>query len=157
MWFLKIIFTIVNKELYFIYLLAYLNKMEIEKIFKNLILADFIVMILMVISAMYQPSEISNLYENLNDGLLSNFENFSRILSISLFFLYLFTLNLLYRFISYGKPLYLFLVVAGIVLNYLSGSVIYTAFSGVLDQIGGLISGAILILLYFSPIKDNFR
>jgi len=42
--------------------------MEIEKIFKNLILADFIVIILMVISSMYQPSEISNLYENLNDG-----------------------------------------------------------------------------------------
>ena len=58
--------------------------MEIEKIFKNLILADFIVIILMVISSMYQPSEISNIYENLNDGLLSNFENFSRIVSISL-------------------------------------------------------------------------
>ena len=42
--------------------------MEIEKIFRNLILADFIVIILMVISSMYQPSEISNLYENLNDG-----------------------------------------------------------------------------------------
>ncbi len=131
--------------------------MEIEKIFKNLILADFIVIILMVISSMYQPSEISNIYENLNDGLLSSFENFTRIVSISLFFLYLFTLNLLYRFISYGKPLYLFLVVSGILLNYLSGSVIYTAFSGMLDQIGGLISGAILIFLYFSPIKDSFR
>ena len=43
--------------------------MEIEKIFKNLILADFIVIILMVISSMYQPSEISNIYENLNDHL----------------------------------------------------------------------------------------
>ena len=130
--------------------------MEIEKIFKNLILADFIVIILMVISSMYQPSEVSNLYENLNDGLLYNFENFSRIISISLFFLYLLTLNLLYRFISYGKPLYLFLVIAGIILNYLSGSVIYTPFSGMLDQIGGLISGSILILLYFSPVKNNF-
>ena len=130
--------------------------MEIEKIFKNLILADFIVIILMVISSMYQPSEISNLYKDLNDGLLSNFENFSRIISISLFLLYLLTLNLLYRFISYGKPLYLFLVIAGIILNYLSGSVIYTAFSGMLDQIGGLISGSILILLFFSPVKNNF-
>ena len=130
--------------------------MEIEKIFKNLILADFVIIILMVISSMFQPSEISNIYENLNDGLLQNYENFSRILSISLFFLYLLTLNLLYRFISYGKFLYLFLVVAGIFLNYLSGSVIYTSFGGMLDQIGGLISGAILILLYFSPIKNNF-
>jgi len=131
--------------------------MEIEKIFKNLILADFIVIILMVIASMYQPDEISNIYKNLNDGLLSNFENFSRIVSISLFFLYLFTLNLLYRFISYGKNLYLFLVLAGLMLNYFSGSVVYSAFSGILDQIGGLISGAILILLFFSPIKNNFR
>ena len=131
--------------------------MEIEKVFKNLILADFIIIILMVISSMYQPDEISNIYKNLNDGLLSNFENFSRIVSISLFFLYLFTLNLLYRFISYGKNLYLFLVVAGLMLNYLSGSVVYSAFSGILDQIGGLISGAIVILLFFSPIKNNFR
>tara|TARA_E500000178_G_C16829284_1_gene665257 strand:- start:294 stop:689 length:396 start_codon:yes stop_codon:yes gene_type:complete len=131
--------------------------MEIEKIYKNLILADFIVIILMVIASMYQPDEISNIYKNLNDGLLSNFENFSRIVSISLFFLYLFTLNLLYRFISYGKNLYFFLVVAGLMLNYFSGSVVYSAFSGILDQIGGLISGAILILLFFSPIKNNFR
>tara|TARA_X000000950_G_scaffold238370_1_gene290371 strand:+ start:113 stop:508 length:396 start_codon:yes stop_codon:yes gene_type:complete len=131
--------------------------MEIEKMFKNLILADFIVIILMVIASMYQPEEISNIYKNLNDGLLSNFENFSRIVSISLFFLYLFTLNLLYRFISYGKNLYLFLVLAGLMLNYFSGSVVYSAFSGILDQIGGLISGAILILLFFSPIKNNFR
>ena len=130
--------------------------MEIEKVFKNLILADFVIIILMVISSMYQPSEISNISENLKNGLLDNFENFSRMLSISLFFLYLLTLNLLYRFISYGKSLYLFLVVAGIVLNYFSGSVIYTAFGGMLDQIGGLISGSVLILLYFSPVKNNF-
>tara|TARA_E500000331_G_scaffold280170_1_gene273361 strand:+ start:68 stop:463 length:396 start_codon:yes stop_codon:yes gene_type:complete len=131
--------------------------MEIEKLFKNLILADFIVIILMVISSLYQPDEISNLYENLNDGLLSNFENFSRIVSISLFFLYLITLNLLYRFINFGKPIYLFLVVAGLAFNYFSGSVVYSAFGGVLDQIGGLISGSILVLLYFSPIKNNFN
>ncbi|MDC3178570.1 hypothetical protein OBA41_04540 [Pelagibacteraceae bacterium] len=131
--------------------------MEIEKVFKNLILADFIIIILMVISSMYQPDEISNIYKNLNDGLLSNFENFSRIVSISLFFLYLFTLNLLYRFISYGKTLYFFLVIAGLMLNYFSGSVIYSAFSGILDQVGGIITGAILILLFFSPIKNNFR
>ena len=130
--------------------------MEIEKIFKNLILIDFAVLILIVISAMYQPQEITNMYEVLNDGLLSNFENISRIVSLGLFFLYLIALNLLYRFISYGKPLYLFLIITGILFNYLNGSVIYTSFGGLLDQIGGIISGAILILLYYSPIKNNF-
>ena len=130
--------------------------MELEKIFKNLILIDFGVLILIVISAMYQPEEITSIYENLNDGLLSNFENISTIVSLGLFFLYLITLNLLYRFISYGKPLYLFLVITGILLNYLNGSVIYTSVGGLLDQLGGIISGAILILLYYSPIKNNF-
>ena len=130
--------------------------MELEKIFKNLILIDFAVLILIVISSMYQPQEITNIYNSLNDGLMSNFENISRIVSIGLFFLYLITLNLLYRFISYGKPLYLFLIITGILFNYLNGSVIYTSFGGLLDQIGGIISGAILILLYYSPIKNNF-
>ena len=130
--------------------------MEIEKIFKNLILIDFGVLILIVVSSMYQPQEITNIYDSLNDGLMSNFENISRIVSIGLFFLYLITLNLLYRFISYGKPLYLFLIITGILFNYLNGSVIYTSFGGLLDQIGGIISGAILILLYYSPIKNNF-
>ena len=97
--------------------------MEIEKIFKNLILIDFGVLILIVISSMYQPQEITNIYDTLNDGLLSNFENITRIISLVLFFLYLITLNLLYRFISYGKQLYLFLIITGILFNYLNGSV----------------------------------
>ena len=130
--------------------------MEIEKIFKNLILIDFVVLILIVISSMYQSQEITNMYNALNDGLLSNFEDLSRIFSLGLFFLYLITLNLLYRFISYGKPLYLFLIITGILFNYLNGSVILTPFGGLLDQLGGIISGAILILLYYSPIKNNF-
>ena len=130
--------------------------MEIEKIFKNLILIDFVVLILIVISSMYQSQEITNIYNALNDGLLSNFKDLSRIFSLGLFFLYLITLNLLYRFIAYGKPLYLFLIITGILFNYLNGSVIYTSFGGLLDQIGGIISGAILILLYYSPIKNNF-
>ena len=130
--------------------------MEIEKIFKNLILVDFGVLILIVISSMYQSQEITNMYNVLNDGLLSNFEDLSRIFSLGLFFLYLITLNLLYRFISYGKPLYLFLIITGILFNYLNGSVILTPFGGLLDQLGGIISGAILILLYYSPIKNNF-
>ena len=130
--------------------------MELEKIFKNLILIDFGVLILIVISSMYQPQEITNIYDSLNDGFLSNFENISRIFALILFFLYLITLNLLYKFISFGKPLYLFLIISGLLFNYLSGSVIYTSFTGLLDQIGGIISGAILILLYYSPIKNNF-
>ena len=131
--------------------------MEIEKLFKNLILIDFAVLILIVISSMYQSSDLIELNQYLKKGLLADFENFSRIISIILFFLYMITLNLLYKFISYGKQLYTFIIVAGLVINYLNGSVIYTSFGSVLDQVGGILSGAILVLLYFSPVKEKFN
>ncbi len=131
--------------------------MEIEKIFKNLILIDFTILILIVISTFYQSNQYSEVYQYLDKGLLANYGNFKSIISIILFFLYLFTLNLLYRFIYYGKSLYLLIIIAGLLLNYFNGSVIYTAYGGILDQIGGIISGALLVLLYFSPVKENFK
>ena len=131
--------------------------MEIEKIFKNLILLDFIILLLIVISSIYEPKEFSEVYQYLDKGLLSSYEEIIGNISIVLFFLYLLTLNLLFRFISYGKPLYLFLILAGIILNFLNGSVVYTSFGGVLDQVGGIVSGSILILLYYSPLRENFR
>tara|TARA_B100002051_G_C16224758_1_gene387487 strand:- start:48 stop:443 length:396 start_codon:yes stop_codon:yes gene_type:complete len=131
--------------------------MEIEKIFKNLILVDFALLILIVISSMYQSTDIIEVNQNLENGLFSEYEYFIRIISLILFFLYLLTLNLLYRFISYGKKLYLFLVIAGLILNFLNGSVVYSSFGSVLDQVGGIVTGAILILLFYSPIKNNFK
>ena len=131
--------------------------MEIEKIFKNLILVDFALLILIVISSMYQSTDINEVNQNLENGLFSEYEYFIRIISLILFFLYLLSLNLLYRFISYGKKLYLFLVIAGLILNFLNGSVVYSSFGSVLDQAGGIVTGAILILLFYSPIKNNFK
>ena len=131
--------------------------MEIEKIFKNLILLDFIILILIVISTMYQSNDLNDINQYLEKGLLTEYKNFSRILSLVLFFLYLLSLNLLYRFISYGKLLYTLIILVSLILNFFSGSVVYTSFGSVLDQIGGIITGSILILLYFSPIKENFN
>ncbi len=131
--------------------------MDLEKLFKNLIILDFIILILIVISSIYQPKEFVDIYNFLDRGILSNFEYFNKILSLSLFLLYLLTLNLLYRFITYAKNLYLILIILGLLFNFFNGSVIFTSYSGILDQIGGMLSGAILILLFFSPIKNNFN
>tara|TARA_B100002052_G_C15760427_1_gene542039 strand:- start:33 stop:431 length:399 start_codon:yes stop_codon:yes gene_type:complete len=131
--------------------------MEIERIFKNLLLVDFGILVLIVFSTTYQPNEFSEIYNYLDQGVLSNYKNYVSILSIVLFFLYLICLNLLYRFIYYGKPLYLFLIISGLLLNFFNGSVIYTAYSGLLDQIGGIVSGSILVLIFYSPIREKFR
>ena len=131
--------------------------MEIEKLFKNLILIDFLILILIVISSLYQSNDLIEINKNLDKGLIAEYQNFFRIISLVLFFLYLLTLNLLYRFISYGKYLYLFLVISGIILNFLKGASVYSSFGSVLDATGSIISGAILILLFYSPIRENFK
>ena len=131
--------------------------MELEKIFKNLILIDFAFLILIVFSSMLHSNDLTEINNYLEKGLLSNYENFTRTISIILFFMYLITLNLLYRFISYGRNLYTFLIISGLLLNYFNGSVVYTSIGTVLDQIGGIITGSILILIYYSPIKENFK
>ena len=69
---------------------------------------------------------------------------------------YLINLILLYKFVSFGKVLYLILFILGIVLPLTTGPVISSSFTYTLEWIGGASSGAILVLLYFSPIKDKF-
>ena len=72
--------------------------MEIEKIFKNLILIDFLILILIVISSLYQSNDLIEINKNLNKGLIAEYQNFFRIISLVLFFLYLLTLNLFISF-----------------------------------------------------------
>ena len=62
--------------------------MEIEKIFKNLILIDFAILILIVITSSYQTSELSEANKYLDKGFLSNFENLKN--SIINFILFIF-------------------------------------------------------------------
>ncbi len=131
--------------------------MEIEKIFKNLILIDFLILILIVITSLYQSNDLIEINKNLNKGLVADYKSFFRIISLILFFSYLLSLNLLYRFISYGRFLYLFLIISGIILNFLKGPSVYSSLGSVLDATGSIISGAILILLFYSPIRENFK
>ena len=60
--------------------------MQIEKIFKNLILIDFAILVLIVISSMYQPNEFSEIYQYLDNGILSNYKNFTAYYLLFYFF-----------------------------------------------------------------------
>ena len=131
--------------------------MDLEKIFKNIVLLDFALLVLMFISAFIQPEEITNISDSLDVGIFG--DGYS-VLYIAILFgviiVYFINLILLYRFVSFGKPLYLILFFIGIILGLVSGPVIYTAFQDILNWLGGATGGAILVLLYFSPIKDKF-
>ena len=128
--------------------------MDIEKVFKNIVLLDLAIIVLLFISIVMEPEEIASISENLGTGIWD--ENTIIIIFMGFLIVYLINLILLYKFVSFGKVLYLILLILGIVLPLTTGPIISSSLTYTLEWIGGATSGGIFVLLYFSPIKDKF-
>jgi len=128
--------------------------MDIEKIFKNIILLDFAVLVLFFISIFIEPEEVTNISDSLGTGIWDT--NTLILIFIGFLIVYIINLILLYKFVSFGKVLYLIMSILGILLPLTGGPIISSSLTYVVDWLGGATSGAILVLLYFSPIKDKF-
>ena len=72
------------------------------------------------------------------------------------FVVWLVSLYFLYKFKKNGKQLYLFTFIFGVILSLLMGASAQSSISYIIDGLGWANSGAILALLYFSPIKKEF-
>ena len=129
--------------------------MNLEKIFKQLILLDLAIFVLIFLSVFFEPEEVTYFYNQLPEGFL--YTNLGAIIALIFSVAYLVNLYLLYKFISFGKPMYVVLLLLGIPIIFLSGIDIVSPVQSVLDGIGGMTSGAILVFLFFSPIKDKFK
>ena len=128
--------------------------MDLEKIFKNLIIADFVAMFFVIISAISMPKDLMEISEYVPAGIYET--EFGLIATIILTIAYIVSLVLLYRFVSFGKNAYVIVIVVGIILDLAGGAYIMPSFTYILGTIVNIITGAILTLLFFSPIKDKF-
>ena len=128
--------------------------MSLERIFKNLILAEFSLIVLISFAVFYEPEELTTIAESLGSGILDN--DLGGIILIAFIIIYLVDLFLLYRFVNLAKFLFLLLFIVAIFLSLFSGPDLSTPLVNVLDWLDGAINGAILVLLYFTPIKDKF-
>ena len=127
--------------------------MNLKTIFKRLILLDLLLIILLVVSVFFESEEVADF----NKYFESEFSNSLLIIFGILMLIYLINLFLLYKFKSIGKQIYFILFIVFIVLSLLlpptaTDSLLYT-----LEGLGMANSGAILVLLYFSPIKKEFE
>ena len=134
--------------------------MDLEKIFKNLIIADLIFIVIFIVNEFfYQSEEVSTISDQLSFGIFDS--ETGALLGFGFFvillILYLISLFLLYRFMSFGKPLFTFVIIAILLVSIFSGPTISTALGSVIDSIEYIIEGAILTFLYFTPIKDKFK
>ena len=129
--------------------------MDLEKVFRNLILADLAILVAMVIATATEPEYITALIEQVDQGIYDT--GAGMMFALVFLIVYLVNLFMLYKYISFGKTLYLILFGISIVLSLMSGTVVSSAFQETLAWLGGVVSGAILILLYYSPIKSKFE
>ena len=126
--------------------------MNIKKIFRNLVVLDLFLFLVMIPIFIYESQSVVS-FNNENQIQMGGI---SEVISVIWLIALLVCLYFLYNFKSFGKQLYFFLFSLGIVLNLMSGPIAFGAVFYIVDGLSWANSGAILCLLYFSPIKKEF-
>ena len=126
--------------------------MNLKTIFKRLILLDLSLIILIIVAVFFETKEVADF----NMYFENDYSNALLIIFGIGLLIYLINLFLLYKFKSIGKQIYLILFIVLMVLSLLSPPNAMDSWLYVLDGLGMATAGAILVLLYFSPIKKEF-
>ena len=125
--------------------------MNLKTIFKRLILLNLLLIILVIVSLFFESEEVARFNENLDQISYMMF-----IIVVIWMLVSLINLFLLYKFKSIAKPTYLFLYIIGAILTLLTGPGATDAWTDVIGGIEMSVAGAILVFLYFTPIKKEF-
>ena len=129
--------------------------MNLKIIFKRLILLDLSILILLFISVFYESEIVVAFNESANPP--NDMTNMLGVIAIILLVFYLVNLYLLYKFKNIGKQMYLFLFIFGSIYSLLLGINASDPILYLIDGLGWATSGAILVFLYFTPIKKEFE
>jgi len=129
--------------------------MNLKIIFKRLILLDLSLLILILISIFFESEIVISFNEGISQS--NNMNDMLGVISLVFLVLYLVNLYLLYKFKNIGKQMYLFLFILGSIFVLLMGISAYDPIFYLLDGLGWANSGAILVFLYFTPIKKEFE
>lgn len=126
--------------------------MNLKIIFKRLVLLNLLVTLFFVISIFFIPE--SGMVESFNQSVeVHDVYSFLAIIWILAFF---FNTYLLYNFKKFGKQMYLYIFLASLALALIGGPVALDPLFYLLDGLAMSISGALLAMLYLTPISKNF-
>ena len=126
--------------------------MDLKTIFKRVILLDLLIIVLSIASFFIESAEVADF----NRYFENDYSSALLIIYGIGILIYLINLFLLYKFKSIGKQIYLILFIVFMVLILLSPPSAMDPLLYVLDGLGMANSGAILVFLYFTPIKKEF-
>ena len=126
--------------------------MNLKIIFKRLILLNLLITLFFVISVFFIPE--SGMVESFNQSVEVHDAYF--FLAIIWILAFIFSSYLLYNFKNFGKQIYLYVFLASLVIALIGGPVALDPLFYVLDGLSMSISGALLVILYLTPISKNF-
>ena len=129
-----------------------------EKIFKNLIIAGVSFLVLAFLSGLvypdgYLPENLQAINDASDDKV---FSGFGLIFWFSLIPVIFLSYYLIYKFKKIGRTLFLICVLLSFPYFYLSGNYVYHPIDSMVEYIIGMIDGALLLLMYASPLKNRF-
>ena len=126
--------------------------MDLKTIFKRVILLDLLIIVLSIASFFIESAEVADF----NRYFENDYSSALLIIYGIGILIYLINLFLLYKFKSIGKQIYLILFIVFMILILLSPPSAMDPLLYVLDGLGMANSGAILVFLYFTPVKKAF-
>jgi len=126
---------------------------EHKDLFKKLIIYNFLVFIVTVIyTFFFQSKQV----ENINEYLFKNYSTIETVLIFILLIVHLMSFYFLFVFKKIGTSLFTFSLIGVLILTLFQPAV----FDGVeytLDAISNILSGGILILMYFTNLNSEFK
>ena len=127
--------------------------MKLTLIFKRLVLSNlFVSLILLAITLLETESSQVIDFNNsvaVNDSLM--------LLALVWKFAFFVSLYFIYKFKKVGRQLFFYVFVIGIIMIVFGGPIAFDAASYALDSLATAISGAIIVLSYFSPLNKEFK
>ena len=128
-----------------------------KKIFKKFILIDLALYALCFIAIFIESEEVAYMNEQLSLGFSDAYILIGSVVAVIVLLIYLVNLFLLYKFKSIGKAMYLVLFVITSLTYIAQGSFVYGPYDSLFGSLSWAVSGAILVFLYFTPIKYEFE
>ncbi|MDC1378899.1 hypothetical protein N8267_03400 [Pelagibacteraceae bacterium] len=125
--------------------------MNLKTIFKRLILLELLLIFVVFFATFFESEEVLSFNESMPID-----DSITILLVVWLLALFV-SLYLLYNFKKIGKQLFLVVFISGLVLALILGPSAVDSWLYVLDAIECSISGVLIFILYFTPIKKEFE
>ena len=126
--------------------------MKLITIFKRLIIASFLIYLFFILSPFIFSESLKVTYFNDSVDPGDTFYLFVLIWIIAS----LINLYLLYNFKKLGKQMFLYIFITSLILSLFGGPVASDPIFYIIDGLGMAVSGALLVMLYYTPISKKF-